>query len=600
MPVPARLYDEAYIPGTIDNIFADRIDEEHSEGKSHLKTKNGIILFPQPSDSPNDPLNWSPLTKYWQLAVLAFITGFTAATSNDAGAAQDSLNEIYGITYDAMNTGAGVLFIGIGYSCLVLAPSSFLYGRKINYMICILLGLIGAAWFGAAKRTSDTIWSQLFVGISESCAEAQVQLSLSDLFYSYQLGHVLTVYILATSVGTYLGPLIAGFIVDRTTFRWVGWCAVIISGGLLIVMLFTLYETSFDREKYIGKIDAINVYSNDSTNSSNHEDSKLKDDKERTNNKENDAVISTNEFSGENEVHHRNGFTRDSDDELAAAPTGVSAHPIFSPQMVEGTGADEEEKSYWKKIQLITLADNIKGTGFKQYIKRLFGMLRVFWFPPVILSGLVWGAQDAFLTFYLTTEDDDYYDPPWNYSDIGVSLMNVPCVIGAVIGCLYAGIFSDYFVLWMAKRNGGKQEAEYRLWFLFAAAIFSPAGMLMFGIGTDKEAPWQLMYVGLGFIGFGWGCSGDIAMSYLMDAYPDMVLEGMVGVAVINNTIGCAFTFGCSPWLDAMGNQNTYIILAVIDFVVCMGALPMIIWGKRCRIWTKQSYIKFLELRDNF
>lgn len=47
-------------------------------------------------------------------------------------------------------------------------------------------------------------------------------------------------------------------------------------------------------------------------------------------------------------------------------------------------------------------------------------------------------------------------------------------------------------------------------------------------------------------IGFGWGCAGDLSMAYLMDAYPDMVLEGMVGVATINNSLACIFTFVCS------------------------------------------------------
>ncbi len=35
-------------------------------------------------------------------------------------------------------------------------------------------------------------------------------------------------------------------------------------------------------------------------------------------------------------------------------------------------------------------------------------------------------------------------------------------------------------------------------------------------------------------------------MAYLMDCYPEIVLEGMVGVAVINNTLACIFTFTVS------------------------------------------------------
>lgn len=84
-----------------------------------------------------------------------------------------------------------------------------------------------------------------------------------------------------------------------------------------------------------------------------------------------------------------------------------------------------------------------------------------------------------------------------------------------------------------------------------------------------------------------------------MDAYPEMVIEMMCGVAVINNFIGCIFTFACSPWLDAMGNTHTFIILGVIEFVLMMGAAPMIYYGKRIRIWTKDWYVSYCAVRDN-
>ncbi|ODQ79352.1 hypothetical protein BABINDRAFT_161760, partial [Babjeviella inositovora NRRL Y-12698] len=498
-------YDANFIPGTI-NIYAFETDDaEPQKGHSGLglKTSGKIILTPQPSDSPNDPLNWGFWKKYRNLLLLAFITGFTAATSNDAGATQDSLNEIYGISYDAMNTGAGVLFAAIGYGTWVLAPASALYGRRITYLVCTLLGLVGAIWFACAKRTSDTIWSQLFVGASEACAEAQVQLSLSDMFFSHQLGGVLTVYIMATSVGTFLGPLVAGFISADMGFRWVGWFGAIISGGLLIVLFFGLEETSFDRSLYMRRLDASNsLYSEIAL-------PKMVDDKGAGKEKLADPSVEEESLSGS--LDHRTNSHRE------------SAGPIY------GTGADEPVVSYWKSIRIITPATNLKGYGFKQYMKQLMMIPRVFTFPPVLLSGLLWGLQDCFLTFYLTTEEDTYYDAPFNYTDKAVAIMNVPTLIGAVIGCIYAGSLSDKHVLWMARRNNGVQEAEFRLWFLILPALLSPLGLLMFGIGTGNGMSWPFTYMGLVFIGVGWGCIGDISMSYLMDAYPEMVLEGMVG-----------------------------------------------------------------------
>jgi len=533
--------EEEWLPGTYRLI-----ETPDQAATSHLKKYGDIVLSPQPTNSPNDPLNWSLPRKYWHCILLCFITALTAATSNDAGSAQDGMNAEYGISYNAMNTGAGVLFIGIGYFTLLISPAAWLYGRRITYLVCMTLGVAGAIWMARVQTTEDSIWNQLFVGASEACAEANVQLSLSEIFFQHQRGATLGVYVLSTSIGTYLGPLIAGYVADRIGWRWIGWLSVIISSCTIVVLFFTLEETLFDRSAYdVGTIDGVH------------------------------------QTSGTLEPHSDHEKTADFNKTTSDVPHAESEVP----------------KTYWQRIQLITLAPNVVGTGCKQYFNRLLHTLRVFSFPAVIYSGLQWGAQDAWLTFYLTLEEDNWYDPPWNYTDVGVGIMNVPTLIGAVIGCFWGGWLSDRFVEWRAKKRNGIREAEDRLWMMYPCAIISPVGMLLFGIGTANGWNWPVPYVGLGFIGFGWGCAGDLSMAYLMDAYPEMVLEGMVGVSVINNSLACIFTFTASHWL-ATSVRNCMIEIAVLDFLFVMCTVPMMIWGKSCRRWTLGRYQEFVRIRD--
>jgi hypothetical protein len=70
-----------HVPGTV------LLDEKasHSESQTtNLKHATGsnshIILAPQPSEDPNDPLNWSPFQKDFALAVLCFGAIINAAT----------------------------------------------------------------------------------------------------------------------------------------------------------------------------------------------------------------------------------------------------------------------------------------------------------------------------------------------------------------------------------------------------------------------------------------------------------------------------------------------------------------------------------------
>ncbi|KAI1618255.1 serine/threonine kinase 16 [Exophiala viscosa] len=551
------------LPGTL-RLFDANGNPLATEGTG-LKKHGDIVLVPQPSESPNDPLQWSLSRKIWHSFLVCFVTALTAATSNDAGAAEYNENIEIGVSYGSFNTGAGVLFCGIGYWTLLSSPLVYLYGRRILYLICMLFGLIGGIWLAKTQTTGDAVFNQLFVGASESVAEATVQLSLMDLWFQHQRGSVLGVYVLATSIGTYLGPLIASYIADSSLdWRWIGWFGAIFSAMTFFLFLFGLEETAFRRDKFL--INGGERYLIDGVNRA-------------------------------NSPHIDNGTQAAQREKTLEQPHQTNS---ALPSVELTTGAEERPKSYWERIAIITPAPNLRGTGFKQYFLRLFHTLRVFTFPAVWYSGLQWGAQDAWLTFYLTIEEDNWYGPPWNYSDAADGNMNIPCLIGAVIGCFYGGWFSDKFVSWMAKRNGGVFEAEQRLWLLFPTACIFPVGMWLFGIGTAYGWSWPAPYVGLGFIGFGWGCAGDLSMAYLMDAYPEMVLEGMVGVATINNSIALIFTFTASDWIDASGVRNCFIAIGVLAFVFLMTTLPMIIWGKKARRFTRDRYLRFLEIRDGF
>lgn len=589
-------FAEDYVPGTT-NILASLDDSlSNHTGLPLKKNKRGIILLPQPSDSPNDPLNWSFARKMWHFFVISFITALTAAISNDAGAAQDSLNEAYGISYDAMNTGAGVLFLFIGWSCIFFAPASSLYGRRITYIICILAGTLGSVWFAMSRRTSDTIWSQAFVGMSEACAEAQAQQSLADIFFQHQLGSVLTVYIMATSIGSFLGPLVAHLISESQGFRWVGWWGAIICGATLIVIVLACEETVFDRNKYFP------VYESERfPEVEEKEETTEESEKEREGHEEEKVEDEKGRFEEGNEKDKNAGVeSRDKKFGREESPSSFDKYDddIQMESDLEADAKNEKLLPYHKRIALITPSSYIEGLGVRQYIKRFLVYFKVFTLPAVWISGILWGLQDAYMSFFLTTQDTFFYDEPWNYSETGVAVMNVATLVGAVIGCIMSGVLSDKHVLWLARRNNGVYEPEYRLWLLFITIVVSPVGLVMFGVGAAEGGKWPawVVYGGLACIGFGWGSIGDTAMSYLMDAYPEIVIQGMVGVSIINNTLACIFTFTCSLWLDSAGTKNTYIALAAIDFVSIAFIVPTLYYGKTWRRKTKGLYIELVEL----
>ncbi|KAF4450300.1 putative HOL1-like protein [Fusarium austroafricanum] len=573
MAVPSPRDLDEVLPGT-RRLFTDEHASVASSDVS-IEKHGDVILVPPPTKSPNDPLNWSLARKTWHSFLVCYIVALTAATSNVAGAASTGVNGEYGISYDVFNTGAGVLFAAIGYWTLLSSPATHLYGRRILYLVGTVWGLIGNIWFGHLTNKNDTIWSQLFVGASESVAEAVVQLSLLDIWFEHQNGTSLGMYTLATTVGTYVGPLIGGHIAGNIGWRWIGHVGAIASGFTLFLFYFGLEETAFERNRYID----------------------LHQTEERDVNRGNvEGIPATTDDHVVTKDAEEKDLAPPVDEEAAIAQT-ASAIRRDDIERNRLSDAFLRKKSYWQRIALITPASNLRGLGVKQYVSRLWHTMRIFSFPAMWFAGLQWGMQNIALSFYLTVEEDYWVHAPYFYSDGALANMNIPCLIGSIIGCFYGGYCSDKFILWMAKRNNGIMEAEFRLYLMVLCVVIFPLGMLLFGIGSAHGWNWPVPYVALGFIGFGYGCAGDLSITYLADSYPDMVLEGMVGVAVINNSLATIFTFVCSYWLDT-GLQNCFIELGVLSFVILMLSLPMAIWGKASRRWTLERYANFLRIRD--
>lgn len=510
-----------------------------------LKSRLGVVLWPQPTNSPNDPLNWSVTRKALLFILLLLFTGLSGALSNLASAPSDDINLRTGISYDALNDSAGVLFVGIALSTFLLGPLASLLGRKSVVIISLIFLLFGSIWYAELQKEGDIYGSQLLIGLGSGGSQAHVQLCLSSIFFRHQLGAVITIYNLSYALGTFLGPLCAKLEIESSSnFRWIGWSSAIAVGALLIMVVFCLEETQFDYTRFDSRFDDVTMN------------------------------LSLFQYGIISESENKESIT---------------------------LGYNDKPLSYIERNLPFRLNREMSiKQFFYHYYKLLLLPVKCIWFPPILYAGLICGLQNALLTFYLTTEDTYLYDEPFLYDSTRVALMNIPCIIGSIIGSLYAGSITDYFVLWMARKHRGVIESEYRLWFAFLSGTIGGIGLLMFGIGVTKNLNWRVFYVGLGFIAYLFSSAMNLAMLYVLDTYQDLVIETLIGVAVINNIIGCIFTFACSPWLESIGTQRTYISLSVITLGIMYFALALIFWGKPLRRMTKHEYNRVLRMKKKY
>ena len=76
--------------------------------------------------------------------------------------------------------------------------------------------------------------------------------------------------------------------------------------------------------------------------------------------------------------------------------------------------------------------------------------------------------------------------------------------------------------------------------------------------------------------------------------------EAFIGVAFVRNCFSIAISFALVPWLDAQGLQNLSITMGV--WATAMGFLhvPLMVWGKKIREKTADSYKRMAPGSTNY
>lgn len=138
------------------------------------------------------------------------------------------------------------------------------------------------------------------------------------------------------------------------------------------------------------------------------------------------------------------------------------------------------EKTFVQKLAIF-------GTGEKQPFRmhlRAWQSLRFLTWPTVFYAGFAYGTYLIWFNILNATASIILGGAPYHFRPSIVGLSYLSCVVGTVIGAAYSGVASDWFVLRMARRNGGIYEPEHRMWLFAATAVLAPAGLVLWGVGV--------------------------------------------------------------------------------------------------------------------
>lgn len=148
---------------------------------------------------------------------------------------------------------------------------------------------------------------------------------------------------------------------------------------------------------------------------------------------------------------------------------------------------------------------------------------------------------------------------------------------------------ADFATKRLAKKDlHGFSEPETRLATALPALAIATCGALVFGFVAQNPSPtgWVGLQFGQGMVAFGLMQAPSVGFNYLIESYSSLSGDCFVAVTSVRAIIAFAWTFFVGTWVHDSGPAEPFGIFAMLMGVFGLLTIPMLIFGKRLRIWT--------------
>ncbi|KAL8931080.1 MAG: hypothetical protein Q9208_000183 [Pyrenodesmia sp. 3 TL-2023] len=238
-------------PGHLDGKAP--LDSEIGESEDIGIWKDGLKVHPQPTADPLDPLNWSSLKKHSILAIVMYLYFMFTYITTTTVPSFPELQENLGISYSQVNWTVAIPALGLAVGPLFWSSLADIYGRRIIFLIGTLIAFVATIGAGAAKEYGGYMAARFFQGFGVSPGATVGMAVVSDLFFEYERGQKLGLWVLALDAGLLVGPIIGGFI-DLVSPEWIQWLTAILFGVLLILEFVFMSETLYPRKYMLARM----------------------------------------------------------------------------------------------------------------------------------------------------------------------------------------------------------------------------------------------------------------------------------------------------------------------------------------------------------
>ncbi|KAI9739226.1 MAG: hypothetical protein M1834_007439 [Cirrosporium novae-zelandiae] len=540
---------EGRIPGTLHLYDDDSIDSNEGPDSPELNRNvkhagsSSLILFPQPSESLNDPLNWSQWKKDLTLFSICFAAGIGALLGPLLSPVNAILAEEYGVSINEASELQGYPLFMSACGAVVFSAFSRVWGKRPVYLFAIILIFASTLWIIWNGSFKSFLGARILYGFGLGAYEGIVTASIGDMFFVHQRGTRVTIYTLWLLGCTNFAPVIGGYISLKHGWRMQFKISAIFVG--IAVLLVTLFcpETAYGRPK---------VFETDITSDT--------------------SILHAKDEKGEIKT------------------TTTSTTPAGSNSDAQ---SDEPQRTWTQELQPFSgrySNDNL----FKLLARPFICML----YPAVLFGFLVIGVMTAWAVGVAITMAQVFSVPPASFNSAQLGYTFTFAAVGCATACIFGSVALDPLSKYAARRNNRILEPEFRIILTIVVYIFAIPGIFSFGYyATTPHPHWVVVSILYGLIDFGDILSASISCTYVLDCHRDYAVEMTVGLQLLRNFFSFAASYFLPNWLENSGTRRVYYSMGGIEcamFVVCFF---MYVFGKCLRNFVhRHSPLRFFHL----
>ncbi|KAK1701011.1 major facilitator superfamily domain-containing protein [Colletotrichum godetiae] len=505
------------VPGT--EVMADVL--KHHLIKSEHST---VVLVPQPSQDPHDPLNWKASWKWSTLGAVSLMTFSQGFAPLSLASMFPYLIRDYNSNLEDVIQFTGVTILLLGFSNFIWAPISSSFGRRPVFIVSQLVCLASHVLRAKATTYSSFMGACVLNGIGAGPSETLQPQVIADIYFLHDRGRWNTLYWVVYMGSLMIAPVVAGPMADHVGWQNFWWLNVALTAASIVYAFFGFPETRWLRSQPAQ--DAVTI-------------------------------------------------------EVAEETLNQTRTTDMDPYLGKGTPS----KQQWYLFQR-------NSSPLKTIWFDLWTPWKLFGFPIVVFASFVvsWSCSN-FLILNLT-QSQVFAAPPYNMSSQSIGFTNLAVLVGALIGLVTAGPFSDWVSARATARNNGIREPEMRLPAMIPFVIIMVFGNIITAVGYQNHWSWPIIVV-LGYASAGIQVAAlpSIASTYAIDCYKPVTGPLMVAITVNKNVWGYGMGKFITPWTIEAGFIPAFMTNMALTVFFCACGAIFYYYGKTFRRWTRNSTV---------